>query len=191
LTAISNLPFPAKIAALLLVFWLLWDQFSSDADNNKTATPEIRRSTDYSMTDFTMTIMDEMGKPVRVVKGKEMLHYPKDDSTEIIKPITDFIAEGKDTWQMQSEFGYTQGKGESILLTENVVIINKHNPEFKLLTEKLTLDTVNETAFTDQAVTILSPQGETKSVGLHADLKDETINLHSRVRGHYDAPSAQ
>jgi lipopolysaccharide export system protein LptC len=120
-----------------------------------------------------------------------MLHYPNDDSTEIIKPVTDFINEGKDTWQMQSEHGYTQGKGETILLTENVIILNKDNPEYKMLTDKLTLDTVNETAFTDEAVTILSPQGKTNSVGLHADLKDETINLHSRVRGHYDAPPAQ
>jgi lipopolysaccharide export system protein LptC len=58
-----------------------------------------------------------------------------------------------------------------------------------MLTEKLTLHNLDNTAYTDEPVTINSPQGVTESVGLHAVLDDETINLHSRVKGQYDAPA--
>jgi lipopolysaccharide export system protein LptC len=51
------------------------------------------------------------------------------------------------------------------------------------------LDTVNNTAYTDRPVVMRSPNGDTHAVGFHAALQEETINLHSRVRGQYDAPA--
>lgn len=187
MNAIFNQPLAVKIGLLALVLFLVW-QLTPEQQQNETQ-PTVNTSSDYGMTNFTITAMNQDGKPARIIQGTEMLHYPVDDSTEIMNPIAEFIEAGKDTWVVTSRHGHTQGKGESILLTGNVIISNKDNPDFKLLTEKLTLDTVDDTAYTDQAVTIYSPQGETHSVGLHADLKDETVNLHSRVRGHYDAPA--
>lgn len=165
--------------------WLLLDNEVTQPDIQNQTT----RTSDYAMTDFTMTIMDIDGTPDRVIKGKEMAHYPKDDSTEMIDPITEFLEPGQDAWIIESELGQTQGDADTILLTGNVIITNKDNPSFQMLTEKLTLDTKLNTAYTDQPVTIHSPQGDTESVGLHAALNDETINLHSRVKGQYDAPA--
>ena len=88
-----------------------------------------------------------------------------------------------------SDHGHTQGDNTTILLTGNVIITNENNPAFKMLTDELTLDTQYNTAYTDHAVTIKTPNGDTDSVGLHADMNDETINLHSRVKGQYDAPA--
>jgi len=187
LNAIFNLPVYARvslIAVVLLSLWLL-------LDNNDDAPPpkriESHRSSDYAMTDFTLTIMDENGIPARTIQGSEMSHFPTDDSTEIHNPVAEFIDPDADNWEIRSDHGHTKGKGELILLTGNVIITNKDKPEIKLLTEKLNLDTEQSTAYTDEAVTIHSPQGETQSIGLHAALKDETINLHSRVRGQYNA----
>ncbi|MCX4187447.1 LPS export ABC transporter periplasmic protein LptC [Methylophaga sp. OBS4] len=188
MNAIFNIPFYAKLALFavaLLSLWLIID----DSDPSGKTLREIHRTSDYAMTDFTMTVMDANGVPSRIIQGEEIAHFPHDDSTEIIQPIAEFMQPGNDTWIIQSEHGHTQGKGENILLTGNVIITNKDNPEFKLLTEKLTLDTVYNTAYTDEAVTIHSPHGDTHSVGLHAALEDETINLHSKVRGQYDAPA--
>lgn len=171
---------------VLLSLWLL-------LGDNEAVQPHIQKETsrtsDYAMTDFTMTVMDLNGSPARVIKGNEMAHYPDDDSTEIIDPITEFIEAGQDTWIIESEHGHTQGEGNTILLTGNVIITNKQNPSMQMLTEKLTLDTQFNTAYTDEYVKILSPQGDTESVGLHAALEDETINLHSKVKGQYDAPA--
>lgn len=148
----------------------------------------VQYSIDFGMTDFKMTVMDINGKPSRVITGDTLYHYPENDRTEIFNPNTLFIAPENNDWIIESDHAETQGEGENILLTGNVIITNKDQPEIQLLTEILNLDTVNNTAYTDQPVTMKSPHGDTHSVGLHAALQEETINLHSRVRGQYDAP---
>ncbi len=188
MNVIFKLPLYARLGLLLIAavsLWLILDDNTQPQQQLK----DVRRTSDYAMTDFTMTIMDINGEPARVIKGDEMAHFPHNDTTEIINPITEFIKAGQDTWEVNSDHGQTQGKGETILLTGNVIITNKDNPSFKMLTEKLTLDTQYNTAYTEEPVTIHSPHGDTEAVGLHAVLDDETINLHSRVKGQYNAPA--
>jgi lipopolysaccharide export system protein LptC len=190
LNAISKLSLTHKGLLALLVSLMLWLIFSSSdkTDEITSQATSYNDTSDYAMTNFTMTIMDENGQPVRVIKGQKMAHYPEDDSTQIIKPIAQFIEAEKDTWLVTSERGETTGKGDNILLLDNVVITRKDNAEVELHTSKLNLDTLQNTAYTDAAVKMISPHGETNSVGLHATLDEKTINLHSRVKGHYDAP---
>ena len=168
---------------VLISAWLWFD-----SEEKQTQLPSSQRNSDYAMTDFTMNIMDINGEPARILKGKLMEHFPHDDSTEITDPIAVFMQKGRDTWEITADHGHTNGDGEIILLTDNVVITNLDNPAFEMLTEKLTLNTVDNTAYTDQHVTIHSPRGDTYAVGLHADMDEETINLHSKVKGQYDAP---
>lgn len=188
MNVIFNLPLYARIGLLLIAAFSLWLIFH-DSSQPPPPADELRRTSDYAMTDFTMTIMDINGEPARIIKGDEMAHFPHNDSTEIINPVTQFLKPGQDTWVISSEHGHTEGEGDTILLTGNVIISNKDDPAFNMLTEELTLDTQFNTAYTEQPVTIHSPQGVTESVGLHAALDDETINLHSRVKGQYDAPA--
>lgn len=188
MNAISNLPTSAKLGIVAIALFSIWLLLADDKVQSQIQN-QTSRTSDYAMTDFTMTVMDINGSPARVINGDEMAHYPDDESTEIINPVTEFIEPGQDTWIIESKHGHTQDESDTILLTGNVIITNKDNPSFQMLTEKLTLDTTLNTAYTDQHVTILSPQGDTESVGLHAGLSDETINLHSRVKGQYDAPA--
>ena len=187
----SNLPFLAKLLLPILAIVTIW-LLSGENDKDKAQQlSEIDRASDYAMTNFTLTIMNQSGKPARVITGDEMAHYPDDDSTEVINPIAHFIGQDKDTWIISSNKGETVGKGEEIFLSGNVIITRENNNEIELHSEELLLDTVNNTAYTDVAVTITSPYGETNSVGLHATLDDKTINLHSKVKGQYDAPPTQ
>jgi lipopolysaccharide export system protein LptC len=188
LNATSNLPFTVKLLLPLLAIITLWLLFSEDADKKTNEQITVARTSDYAMSNFTMTVMNESGKPSRIISGKEMAHYPSNDSTEIVALIAEIIEQGKDTWLISSNKAYTEGKGEDILLTGNVIITQKDNNAIELRTEKLNLDTVHDNAYTDLAVSMKSPHGTTNSVGLHASLQEKTINLHSRVRGHYDAP---
>ena len=187
----SNLPFLAKILLPLLAVVTLWLLSGEESEHRAQLESELNKASDYAMTNFTLTVMDKKGNPSRIIAGKEMAHYPEDDSTEIISPTAQFIEVGADTWLITSNKGSTQGKGDDILLTGNVIITQKNNPDVELRTEELNLDTLHNTAYTDLAVTMKSPYGESESVGLHAVLKDKLINLHSRVKGHYDAPTIQ
>lgn len=190
MNAISNLSAAAKFYLALFALATLWLIFNSGSDDEENQ-PEVHRSSDYAMSDFTLTVMDDTGLPSRVIQGTEMAHYPEDDSTEIIDPIARFLEPGKETWMVIANKGSTQGKGENILLSGNVVITRENNNEIELLTEELNLDTVYNTAYTDLPVSIKSAHGYTDSVGLHAAMEDKAINLHSQVRGQYDAPTPE
>lgn len=172
---------------------LLWLSLVEDRTEqiNPALSSAVNPASDYGMTNFTMTIMDEQGVPARVVHGKKMVHYPKGDRTDIHMPEILFMENQKDTWVITSKLARTRGQGELIKLRGNVVITQETSDEIKLETSKLNINTENSTAYTDKAVKIASPHGETNSVGLHATLKDETINLHSKVKGQYDAPPTQ
>ena len=178
--------------ALSLAF-ILWLLFSGSEPTTSTANEQqnYTQASDYTISQFTITIMDENCQPSRIIKGQEMTHFPEDDSTHITSPIAEFVNQQKDTWIVTSEQGKTHGKGHVILLTDNVVISRKDDDKTELQTSTLTLDTNKSTAYTDAAIKMISPYGETNSIGLHATLEDKTINLHSRVKGHYDAPPIQ
>ena len=176
---------------LILTFLSLWLLLGASNKIGPNKNNFHQRTTDYTMTNFTMTVMSELGQVSRIIVGTEMAHYLDDDSTEIIFPKVQFIKPEEDTWLLSAQKGQTIGKGDDILLLGNVIITQKENPDIELRTEKLNLDTVHNTAYTDLAVSMKSSTGTTDSVGLHAVLDDKTINLHSRVKGHFDAPPTQ
>ena len=193
MNAISKLTSLQQGLLALSLAFILWLLFSGSEPTTSTANEQqnYTQASDYTISQFTITIMDENGQPSRIIKGHEMTHFPEDDSTHITSPIAEFVNQQKDTWIVTSEQGKTHGKGHVILLTDNVVISRKDDDKTELQTSTLTLDTNKSTAYTDAAVKMISPYGETNSIGLHATLEDKTINLHSRVKGHYDAPPLQ
>ena len=170
------------------MLWLIFS--SSDAiEHRSSESAADSHTSDYSMTNFTMTILDVNGQLSRIIKGQKIAHYPEDDVTNITLPIAQFIEEQKDTWLMTSDRAETSGKGDEILLLDNVIITRKDNNKVELRTSKLNLNTIKNTVYTSEAVKMISPYGETSSIGLRAKLSDKTINLNSRVKGQYDAPS--
>ena len=193
MNAISKLTSLQQGLLALSLAFILWLLFSGSEPTTSTANEQqnYTQASDYTISQFTITIMDENGQPSRIIKGQEMTHFPEDDSTHITSPIAEFVNQQKDTWIVTSEQGKTHGKGHVILLTDNVVISRKDDDKTELQTSTLTLDTNKSTAYTDAVVKMISPYGETNSIGLHATLEDKTINLHSRVKGHYDAPPPQ
>ena len=193
MNAISKLTSLQQGLLALSLAFILWLLFSGSEPTTSTANEQqnYTQASDYTISQFTITIMDENGQPSRIIKGQEMTHFPEDDSTHITSPIAEFVNQQKDTWIVTSEQGKTHGKGHVILLTDNVVISRKDDDKTELQTSTLTLDTNKSTAYTDAVVKMISPYGETNSIGLHATLEDKTINLHSRVKGHYDAPPLQ
>lgn len=190
MNVIFNLPRYLKVALLIAALVTVWMVFDSPDKDPEVVAPLVQRTSDYGMTDFIMTVMGEDGKPSRIIKGSETARYPADNSSEIIHPETIVFGRNKDDWHIEADRADTQGKGEHIILTGNVIITNMDDPGVQLLTDVLNLDTVHNTAYTDRPVLMKSPQGDTESVGFHAALQERTINLHSRVRGQYNAPAA-
>ena len=72
------------------MLWLIFN--SSDATEQSSSQPKAYGDTsDYSMTNFTMTILDVNGQASRIIKGQKIAHYPQADITKITFPIAQFI----------------------------------------------------------------------------------------------------
>ncbi|HAQ50524.1 MAG TPA: LPS export ABC transporter periplasmic protein LptC [Gammaproteobacteria bacterium] len=173
------------VLVLLTLFWLNWPHLSYA---NPVSEQQLTDS-DYSITDFTMILMDKLGQPQQIISGHQIIYYLEHDITHISLPIAEFISPDQQNWIITAEKGQTDNQGTRILLEQNVVIRNKDNSGTTLYTTSLILDTEKKIAYTDAPVTQVSPYGETHATGLHATLIDRTINLHSKVKGKYDAPS--
>ena len=168
--------------------WLLLDK------NVETASPprlfSVDKASDYTMTHFNLTIMDETGQLDRIVYGKKLVHYLSDDSTHIVDQVTEFFEEGETIWTVSSDKGDTiAGNAETILLSGHVVVTDQRGDGVQLFSDTLHLNTHSHTAYTDTAVTIKTAnRGETYGVGMDATLKDKIINLHTEVAGQYASP---
>lgn len=144
------------------------------------------RMSDYVMSDFTVTTMDETGTPHRILSGSHMAHYPDDDSIEVTSQISHFVDEEGQTWLVLSDKGTTYEDSDEVQLAGNVMITRPGNKEIELYTDSLHIDLATGTADTDQAVKMVSPTGITFGTGLDADLNKSIVKLHSKVRGNYE-----
>ncbi len=149
--------------------------------------PSVDRSSDYTMSYFTITIMDEAGKPHRIMSGNHMAHYPDDDSIEATAQISHFMDENEEPWLVLSDKALTHADSDQIQLTGNVMITRPNNKEIELYTDSLHIDLLAETADTDQPVKMVSPTGVTYGTGLDADFRKSIVKLHTKVRGSYEA----
>ena len=175
---------PNAVLVIFILFGLNWPP-QSYADP---ASEQQLVNSDYSMTEFTMTLIDRFGQPQQIIRGYQMAYYPQYDVTHITQPIAEFINPDQKNWIITAETGQTDKKATRILLENNVVIRSKNSDDMALYTTSLILDTEKKIAYTDAPVTQVSPYGKTHATGLHATLTDRTINLHSKVKGKYDAP---
>lgn len=169
------------LALAIFTLWLLLEDEPLEIPSSNGS-----RTSDYSMTDFTITSMTDLGLPSELLSGKKMSHYPDDGSTEIDFPIALFFHPEKNTWVVTSDHGITYNDGEDILLTGNVVITQQENTDLEFRSEKLNLNTRKETANTNQAVIIKTATSITHAVGMDATLAEGLVNLHTNVRGRYD-----
>ncbi len=174
--------------AVGLTFWLL---VAGDKDNARMPLSKVIKTSDYAMTNFKLTVMDSSGQPARIVYGDRLIHYPSDDSTHVIAQMTELLSKDKTVWVISSDIGDTKGTGEDIVLTGSVAIVGKPDQGLALYTDKLYLNTVLNTAYTDKAVAIKTPDdGQTNGVGMDAKLQDRIFNLHSEVIGYHESPFA-
>lgn len=175
------------LAIIALFSMSLFFKANDDAEKlSQTSLSEAGRMSDYVMSDFTVTTMDETGKPSRILSGRHMAHYPDDDSIEVTSQISHIVDEEGETWLVLSKKGITHQGSDQVQLTGNVMITRPGNKEIELYTESLHIDLATNTADTDQPVRMVSPTGETHGTGLDADLNKSIVKLHSKVRGNYE-----
>jgi len=168
-----------------------WLQQSSDGDAELIEGKKLKKkhTPDYFMEDFTITSMNEKGKPRSILTSAKMLHFPDDDSTELDSPFMTMIAETGKPWKIKADRGWVASNNKLILLSGNVRldrVSGPNNRPVKLFTDKLRIHPELDFAETDRPVTMISNKRRTTATGMRAYVRKGKLQLLDDVHVSYE-----
>ena len=176
------------VTSLVLLFW-----YSSNQEGSKPDSADIGDDTpDFFITDFSIEDFNDQGKVRYSIEAEHLEHYPLSDTAKIRKPfITIYRTTSQMPWYAKADEGLVDNEGKILTLKNQVQLFNTkdHAGRLHLTTQKLIINIENELAYTDEKVTLVSPQGHLEAIGLEADLTSNRLQLKSRVKGKHEPPA--
>ncbi|MDH3980452.1 MAG: LPS export ABC transporter periplasmic protein LptC [Gammaproteobacteria bacterium] len=133
-----------------------------------------------------LEIMDKTGHPLYRLRAADMEYYPEDDRLQLQHPLLDITRANGANWQVSAESGHTSASGEPVWLLGKVNIQRLASDAYKslqIVTEDLLIQPSAALAETENAASITGSGFRLEAVGLDADLGNNRLKLHSRVRG--------
>ena len=146
---------------------------------------------DYYMDNFTRTQMDRFGKPKNRLSAERMVHYPNDDSSELVHPVLQIYNSDGPPWNISADSAWV-GQNNQVVLLHGDTFIWRNDAQGKLAVQIVTsnvrvlldsryADTDDYVAITDvPSVSLMT------GVGMRADLGQDRLELLSHVRGWYE-----
>ncbi len=175
----------ALLGVVLLTGWWLYDldREARRAKALKTHEP------DYFMENFVRTQMDTDGQVKHRLRARLMLHYPDDDSTELVQPLLEVYNADQPPWHVKSERGWVSANHDLVLLQGEVQIWRETaagEREFEVLTRDVRVLPGDNYAETAQPAVIRAPHTEYHAVGMRAWFNEDRMELLKQVRGRHE-----
>lgn len=147
-----------------------------------------RTGPDSFVTGMHLDVMDATGQLRYRVTADTMTHYPNTSESELQRPLIDLQQRNGNNWRISAETGETTDAGDIIRLLGKVDIHRSGvSGPLQVHTRDLLVKPEQAYATTDSAATITAPGQRVDSVGLEADLENNTLELRNRVRGKINA----
>jgi len=179
--------FPLALAALLaaLSFWL------ERTVRQEEPHPALRRhDPDYVAENFILRRFGADGAEHGLFAAARMVHYPDDDTTELLAPRIVQSRPGEPRLTITAERGTLAADGEEFFLYDNVLVVREargEQPEARMTTEFLHVQTARGLVRTDREVTIRDRDRELAARGMVYHYEQGRFELEERVRGRYGA----
>jgi lipopolysaccharide export system protein LptC len=142
---------------------------------------------DFFMENFESTIMGLDGKPVRILRAKQMLHFPDTQTRELDAPYLTLYNAVQTPWHIRSESGWVSAAGDVILLLGKVhawrqtesggPLIDVHTTDLRILPN-------TDYGESDTPATLITNGQTSDGVGMRAYMAESRIELLSRVKSH-------
>ena len=183
--------FPTLFAAIL-AFIAYWVQVSVESESEKRGN-KLSNSPDYFLTNFK-TIQTEQDGSIRfILSANEMVHFAKDDTTRLKKPLFIRYKNNLPSSQIEGGLGLVSTDGEEVRMIDNVKVARletETKPKMELFTDQLTVLPHKDQAFTKRPVRITQdPKTVVNAIGMKYDKKNGIITLLEKVRVHYEKPA--
>jgi lipopolysaccharide export system protein LptC len=183
----SNLfPLLLMLALAAASLWLERAVQAPERDNSG----KTRHDPDFIAEDFGINKLNASGKPEYSLSAARMLHYPDDESTDIVAPHL-VQRHGDDAPVIiHADRGLISRNGDEASFFGNVVVVreaSRGQSELRVQTEYLQVVPDRDIARTDKPVTITEGRSRLSGVGMEFNNKTRQFALLSQVRGTFDA----
>ncbi len=151
---------------------------------------KMRHDPDFIADDFGITKMDASGKPEYILSATRMLHYPDNESTDIVTPRLVQRHDNDAQIVIRADRGTVSKGGEEASFYGNVVVVREAalgRGELRVQTEYLQIVPDSDLARTDKPVIITEDGSRLSGVGMEFNNKTRQFALLSQVRGTLDA----
>ena len=162
-------------ALALLTFWL------ERAVREEPSHPSLRRhDPDYVVSDFTTTTYNRHGVAETMLSAERMVHFPDDDSTELVSPRLVQSKPGEPRLTVRAERGALSSNGDEIFLYDDVVLVreaHEERPRARMTTDFLHVVRQRSLVRTDRPVKIVEGEGSRALAGRGMVYNNESREL--------------
>jgi len=176
----------ALLAGAALSGWLLYQGQDILAER---AAPS-PHGPDLFVDGMDLRVLGEDGHVHYRVQSIRMEHYPYDDHSELTTPDMQLFSNQQIAWNAHAERGRVTDDGNTVWLIGRVEIDRPPQSgqrPLRVETSDLLVKPQTDTAETREAAVIESGAYRIEGVGMLANLRENRLDLRSKVRGRIDA----
>ena len=177
-------PLGLMLALALLTFYL------ERAVRDEEGHPALRRhDPDYVVSNFTTTTFNRDGATEGVLSAARMVHYPDDDSTELVRPRLVQSKPAEPRLTVTADRGALSRDGDEIFLYDNVVLVREPEPgrpAARLTTSFLHVVRDRSLVRTDRHVDIVEDRRRLSGRGMEYNNELRSMVLRENVRGRFE-----
>lgn len=146
---------------------------------------------DYEITGISALRTDDDGQISQTLVAQRIVHYPNPDRSDVDHPRILLFRDGQPRWEVTAAGARGQDARRDLTLYGNVTGRSLSGPALTLRTDTIQANQDSRVLSTAAPVSITSPQGEIRSLGLSANIAEGTLEFPAQVRGTYVIPHAR
>jgi len=151
-----------------------------------------RHVPDYIVSQFNTTTYNASGQPVSSLAAERMVHFPDDDSTELVAPRVVQSKPDEPRVTVRADRGLLAREGDEVFLYDNVVLTreaDKTSPEARMTTSFLHVVRDRSLVLTDRPVQFEEPGRWLSGRGMEYRTDTRQLDLHADVKGKMEPPA--
>jgi lipopolysaccharide export system protein LptC len=181
-------PLGMMLALALLTFYL-----ERTVREDETPSSARRHDPDYYVTNFTTTTYNREGAAETMMSAARMLHYPDDDTTDLIAPRVVQSKPNEPRYSVRAERGQLSRDGDEIFLFGDVQLVREasaHGPEARMNTEFLHVLRDRSLVRTDREVKIVEGSRLLQGRGMEYNNESGELVLRADVTARFNSLEA-
>jgi lipopolysaccharide export system protein LptC len=186
LSATRLFPLALMLALAGLTFWL--ERIVQQEEGPHASLR--RHDPDYVVENLKYVRYDTRGQVVSTLAAAKMLHYPDDDSTELVGPRVVQSRPNQPRVTLTADRGALSADGEDVFLYGNVLLVREGGvagPESRMRTTFLHVVQSRSIIRTDREIVIAEPDREMSGRGMEYHHDTGELLLRERVRGRFES----